>query len=116
MMRLNNRQIVGLDIHDRWIKAIQIRRSSGSWEIGKTLQRNIGMSGDAEDSEFFQEQTAYAIKSLLQEMISYPPKRLVTCIRGRDASIKLLKLPGLAGKGAKDKKSVIRYELMSSLL
>jgi hypothetical protein len=114
MMKLGKRHIVALDIQDRYVKCAQLRYSSRSRQIEKTSLKEIPPSQDYEDTPHYT-QTAHTIESLLKEMDIYPPKNLVTCIGGRDATVKPLILPPLDERSTKDVEQVVRYELMMQL-
>ncbi len=113
-MRLGSRSIVALDIRDRYVRCVQIRRSSGKWNVQKSALKEIPPSEDNENSSH-QIQTALIIKSLLQEMDIYPPKNVVVSISGKDAAVRLLNLPPLGDRKAKEVEEMIRYELMMHL-
>ncbi len=113
-MRLNSKYITALDVQDRYVLCVQIRYSSGSWDIYKTSRKEIPPPENDENSSHYA-QTAHAIKSLLQTMDIYPPKNLVTSISGRDAAVKLLSLPPVSDKNLKDVEGMVRYELMMHL-
>ena len=113
-MRLGNRFVIALDIRDKYVRCVQIRHSSGKWNVQKSSLKEIPPSEDNEDSSH-QIQTALIIKSLLQEMDIYPPKNVVVSISGKDAAVRLLNLPPLGDRKAKDVEEMIRYELMMHL-
>ena len=113
-MRSGNKYIIGLDIHDAYVQCAQIRRSSGKWNVQKSSLKEIPSSEDSEDSSHHI-QTAHIIKSLLQEMDIYPPKNVAVSISGKDAAIRLLNLPPMDDKKAKDVEEMIRYQLMMHL-
>ncbi len=113
-MRLVSKSIVALDIRDKYVRCVQIRHSSGKWKVQKSSLKEIPPSEDNENSSH-QIQTAHVIKSLLQEMDIYPPKNVVVSISGKDAAIRLLNLPPLGDRKAKEVEEMIRYELMMHL-
>ncbi len=113
-MRVGSRSIVALDIRDKYVRCVQIRYSSGKWNVQKSSLKEIPLSEDNENSSH-QIQTAHIIKLLLQEMDIYPPKNVVVSISGKDAAIRLLNLPPLGDRKAKEVEEMIRYELMMHL-
>jgi len=113
-MRLSSKSIIALDIRDKYVRCVQVRYSSGKWKVQKSSVKEIPPSEDNEDSSH-QIQTALIIKSLLQEMDIYPPKNVVVSISGKDAAVRMLDLPPLGDRKAKDVEEMIRYELMMHL-
>jgi Tfp pilus assembly PilM family ATPase len=113
-MRFRKRYVVALDIQDTYVKCVQIRHSSGTWNIQKTSLKKISPSDEQEGSSH-EVHTANVIRSLLQEMDIYPPKNVVTSVSGRDAAVKLLTLPPVGDRNVKDVEEMVRYELMMHL-
>jgi Tfp pilus assembly PilM family ATPase/Tfp pilus assembly protein PilN len=113
-MRFSNRYITALDIQDRYVRCVQIGYFSRSWNVQKTSLKEIPASEDNEESSH-DIHTAHVIKSLLQEIDTYPPRNLVTCISGKDAAVRLLGLPPVGDRNVKDIEEMVKYELMMHL-
>ena len=110
-MRFSKGYITALDIQDRYVKCIQLWYSARSWHIEKSALKEIPPPQDDETASRHI-QTANVIKSLLQEMGAYPPVNLVTCISGRDVSVRPLDLPPIGDRGLSDVDQLVRYQLM----
>jgi len=97
-----------LEIHDRYIKCIQIKHSARKYSVLKSVRTEIANGNETDD-------IAYIVKSLLKEMDIFPPKNLIALISGRDASIRLIDLPLLTDKGYNDLDEMVKYQLMPNL-
>lgn len=112
-MRFGIRNIIALDIQDRYVKCVWISyQNLHSWNVQKIIQRELPPSEDIEDPTY-QNHTAHVIKSLLQA--NYPPENLVVSINGRDTAVRLLTLPPVGDRKAKDIQKMVRFELMTHL-
>jgi len=113
-MSLLRKDIIALDIQDKYVRCVQLRYQAHSWRVQKTALKEIPLP-DGDESASQNIFAAHSIKSLLQEMNLYPPKNLVTSICGRDSSIKILDLPPVEGRDLKEIENMVIYELMMNL-
>lgn len=104
LMRLPNKQIIGLDISNRKIKFAQIRYASGRWFVEKSGAKSI-----PDDEGFSTSQIiAKTIHELFEEY-KMDAKLLVSAISGKDAVIKIIRLP--TPKQSKKLDELMNFEL-----
>ncbi len=104
-MRLSNKQIIGLDINNRKIKFAQIRHASGEWLIEKSGAKSVPHDEDASPPPPI---IAKIIRELFEEY-EINAEHLVSAISGKDAVIKIIKLPAL--KQAQKINEIMDFEL-----
>jgi len=102
-MRLSNKQVIGLNINNRKITFAQIRYASGEWLIEKS-----GAKSMPDDETVSPPLLAKTIRELFEEH-EINAKRLVSAISGKDAVIKIIKLPAL--KQAQKIDEIMDFEL-----
>lgn len=87
-MRLSNKRITGLNISNRKIKFAQVRYASGKWFVEKSAAKSV----PADESGSPTLLIAKTIRELFDEY-EVSARRLISSISGRDAVIKIIKLP-----------------------